>query len=237
MKFKSPIISAASGSIAGATFSRNRGGMYMRARSIPVNTQTTRRDAIRAAFAAASNDWRFALTAAQRGDWTSYAEASPMTDQFGDEKILTGQQMFMRSAVLRLQMGLAIVANAPSVPGFGRPVDNFSTAEINIGGSDFLIAGDFGGEIPDDGDVHISIGAMMSTGQNYYRGPFQLVIAAAVAATDTGFSEAAVSYPPLGLSDRTPTEDDRYAFRGVVVYDDGRVSEPIINIKTITQGV
>jgi len=37
MKFKSPILSQASGSIAGITFSHNRGGMYVRARAVPTN--------------------------------------------------------------------------------------------------------------------------------------------------------------------------------------------------------
>ena len=40
MLFKSAAFTQASGSVGGLTFAHNRGGMYTRARSIPVNPKT-----------------------------------------------------------------------------------------------------------------------------------------------------------------------------------------------------
>lgn len=237
MKFKSPIISAASGSIGGATYSHNRGGLYIRSRSIPVNTVTTRRTAIRGAFATAVAAWAGSLTAAQRGDWTAYAEATPVVDQFGDAKVLTGQQMFVRTNTLRQQASLALILDAPSTPGLAFAVREFTRAEIALGGSNFEIDGDFTDALADDGDVCLFIGTMMGAGQNYFRGPYQFVGATAVAATDTNFSETTLTYPPVGASARSPADGDRYSFRGVVVYDDGRVSNGFEQIVTVGQAV
>lgn len=237
MKFKSQVYTQVSGSIGGVTYAHNRGGMYTRARSIPVNTETSRRTAIRAAFATAVAAWNASLTAAQRGDWAAYAAATPVVDVFGDEKTLTGQQMFVRTNTLREQGNLALVLDAPSSPGLAIGVQAYTSTEINVGGADFNLAGNLVDAMPDDGDVFVFIGAMMSAGRAYYNGPYQLCDVIAVASAATTFVNASLSYPPLGSSDRSPAEDDLYSFRAVVVYDDGRVSNPYRSIETITQGV
>jgi hypothetical protein len=235
MKFKSAVYTNVSGSIGGLTYAHNRGGMYARARSTPVNTMTARRTAVRANFAAASTYWRNTLTAAQRGDWTAYAEASPVTDQFGDEKILTGQQMFIRTHTLRLQAGEAAIAAAPSTPGFGVPVSEFTNTDISVAtpGGTLDIDGSLASGAPDAGDVLVYVGTMLSAGRNFYNGPWQFVDSVAIAASATTFNLAA-SYAPLGESDRTPVDTDRYAFRALVVLDDGRVSNVYDSIETIT---
>jgi hypothetical protein len=117
MKFKSALMTAASGSIGGMVASRNRGGMYLRGLVIPVNPSTAPQLASRANLAEAVNDWTNVLTTAQRGAWESYAAATPTVDRFGDTLVLSGQQMFVKSSLPRLIAGRPIVADGPITSG------------------------------------------------------------------------------------------------------------------------
>src|SRR5690554_6218576 len=89
------MIASMSGSINGTTHSRNRGGAYMRNRSIPVNPQTVAQQAIRAILSSLSSAWRD-LTPSQRNGWNSATSNFPVTDQFGDQRELSGHQLFVR---------------------------------------------------------------------------------------------------------------------------------------------
>lgn len=115
MKYKSALVTQASGSIFGLTASRNRGGAYFRARTMPVNPQTSLQTAVRNAMSTLSARWSQTLTDAQRLLWQAYADNVPVTDVLGDPRQLSGQQMYLRSNVPRIQAGLAIVDAAPTL--------------------------------------------------------------------------------------------------------------------------
>lgn len=84
-----------SGSIGGATHSRNRAGQYKRNRIAPCQpTGTGRRAVTRAAFGQASSAWG-ALTRTQQEAWVAYADSYPYTDRLGQSIKLTGHQMFV----------------------------------------------------------------------------------------------------------------------------------------------
>lgn len=106
MKFTSQVYSAASGSIGGITYSRNRGGMYTRARAVPTNPNSVRQVAARAGFSAAVRLWTEDLTGAQRDGWRTYADATPFTDSLGSPLVLTGQQAFVRSISALIGAGI-----------------------------------------------------------------------------------------------------------------------------------
>ena len=84
------------GSIAGTTFSRNRGGAYTRNRVSPVQPQTSFQLAQRARFTQLSKAWGGDLTQGQRDGWDAFALLFPVIDVFGLQTILTGEQMYVR---------------------------------------------------------------------------------------------------------------------------------------------
>lgn len=100
MKYKSGILSQASGSVAGLTFSHNAGGAYIRARSIPTNPNSTEQQKYRSITGTLSNVWQ-GLTAAQRADWQSYADAILLVDRLGESRKITALNHFIRSLTWR----------------------------------------------------------------------------------------------------------------------------------------
>jgi len=115
VKFKSPVYSQASGSIAGITYSHNLGGLYTRARTIPVNSQTSQQQAVRNFVSTLAARWTQTLTAAQRAGWETYALNVPITDTLGDPRTVTGLNHYIRANVPRLQIALTIIDAAPVI--------------------------------------------------------------------------------------------------------------------------
>lgn len=114
MKFKGTLIGTASGSIAGTTFSHNRGGQYTRLRAIPVNPNSSQQQAVRSAMNLYANRWRTALTDAQRDSWRAYSAAVPIIDALGDPRDIGGLAMYCRNNIPRRQVGLSAVNTAPA---------------------------------------------------------------------------------------------------------------------------
>ena len=119
MLFKSAIVTAASGSIGGITASHNRGGQYLRARTIPVNPGSVFQQTVRDAVISLSAKWGELLTVAQRTAWEVYADSVPIPNALGDPRILTGMAMYVRSNVPRIQALLPRVDDAPQIFNLG----------------------------------------------------------------------------------------------------------------------
>lgn len=83
------------GSIGGSTYSQNRYGVYIRARSIPTVVHTEFTESIRNAFTAATKAWRN-LDSEQKSAWALYAENNKVYDNFGEQQVLTGHGMFVK---------------------------------------------------------------------------------------------------------------------------------------------
>lgn len=79
----------------GTVFSKNRYGAYARTKVTPVNPQTTAQQNARSRLATQSQAWR-GLTQAQRDSWIAAAPNFPITDIFGNQKILSGQALFVK---------------------------------------------------------------------------------------------------------------------------------------------
>lgn len=121
----SPILGGLSGSIAGSTFSHNKGGQYVRQRTIPTNPTTTKQSAVRNIIAIVSSSW-FGLTANQRTEWEQWAALYPVVDSLGQSVQLTGHQAFVG---LNTRLQLAGVAIVPTCPVGAGPVD-LTTATV-----------------------------------------------------------------------------------------------------------
>ena len=123
MKFKSALITQASGSIGGFTAGSNKGGLYLRARSIPTNPNSPAQQASRDSMKILVDAWTTILTFAQRDAWRTYAQNTPVVDVFGDSKLLTGQQMYIRSNSARLTAGKVRIDNGPTTFNLGSFTD------------------------------------------------------------------------------------------------------------------
>lgn len=117
------MIGGISGSIAGVTYARNSNGMYARNKSIPVNTNTPAQQFARGLFSFVSSSYR-GLSEALRQAWRTAASTFPYVDVFGQSKIYTGNQLYMK-----LNQNLNIIGepllSAPPAPVELPAIKNF----------------------------------------------------------------------------------------------------------------
>lgn len=112
----SPIWGAMSGSMRGCTWSHNKGGAYVRGRTVPTNPSAVKQSAIRAILGTLSSNWTL-LTAAQRVDWNTWASINPVVDSLGNSFLRSGQQAYV-GLNSRLMLGGAVpVATPPATTG------------------------------------------------------------------------------------------------------------------------
>lgn len=170
-------VATASGSIGGTTFSRNRGGPYIRTRAVPVNPGTTYQQTVRALVAELTSRWLNTLTAAQRAAWDTYAENVELPNPLGDPRNVGGLAMYVRSNVSRLQASATSyprVDSGPTVfnlgefsfPDLGNASEAAQTASLVFNNAD-----DWANE---DGAGMIVYGSRaMNASVNYFKGPYR----------------------------------------------------------------
>lgn len=174
MKIKSALITSASGSIGGLTASHNRGGLYLRARTIPTNPNSVYQQAVRGSVAALSARWLNVLTDLQRTRWGAYAYAVPIPDTLGEPRNCGGLAMYIRSNVPRIQAGLAIVDDGPTI--FTLPwTVGISTSTYAATTNDFAVAFDNTDSwANEDGGAILVLGSTpQNASVNYYKGPYR----------------------------------------------------------------
>lgn len=167
-----------SGSTGGATFSHNRYGAYIRARSMPVNPNTARQVAVRNAVRALTIAWQVTLTQVQRNAWDVYAANVSWTNKLGQSVNLTGLNHYIRCNTPRLQNGIARVDAAPVI-------FNLATAELALAATaseatqDLTIDGDAAGAWIGEADAwqFFSMGLPQNAGIGFFGGPFRQVTA------------------------------------------------------------
>lgn len=220
MKFKSSVYTAVSGSVGGLTYAWNQGGMYARARAMPTDPSSPHQQAIRQSVATLTSHWADELTVNQRGLWNYYSDQVPLLDTLGEPRKVGGLAMFVRTNVIRLQAGLAILDDAPLTYNLG----TYTAPTIGS-----ISAGD------GEADIHFNNanpwattvgGAMLvyasrpqNESINFFKGPYRLAGVILGAAT-----------PPT--SPKTVTlpfqvaVDTRVFFQFRVLQADGRLSYP-----------
>lgn len=110
-------------SVAGTTYSRNRGGAYQRNRVKPLNPRTSFQTQQRDRLTDLSTNWGGLLTQAQRDQWTAFAALYPRTNVFGASVILTGQQFYVAVNTELLSASLPVL----TVPGANMDVTQLLT--------------------------------------------------------------------------------------------------------------
>lgn len=122
MLIKGSMVTEMSGSLGGITAARNRGGLYLRARSGSPNPNSPAQQDARTSFSALVTAWTSTLTETQREGWRDYAANVTVTNPLGDAHNLTGQQWYIGNNTPRIIAGLARVDDAPTT---------YATAQLN----------------------------------------------------------------------------------------------------------
>lgn len=218
MKIKSALVTQMSGSLGGMTGSHNAGGLYLRARAIPVNPNTAFQQAVRGYLTTIVAAWNDVLTPPMRAAWAAYAAAVPIPDALGDPRYIPALAHFVRSNVPRLQAGLARIDTGPiafTLPSFTNPTLTWVAAtekmSVAFTTSD-LWANEAGGAM-------LAFCSFPQTvGTNYFKGPYRYV----------GKIVGATPVPPTSpqlFDTPAPIETTQKVFGYVeIVRADGRLS-------------
>lgn len=212
-----------SGSMNGIVFSRNRGGAYIRNRSLVTNPNTSFQVEARGNFRDAVDAWTNNLDDTSRSEWETYAANTPLVNKLGEPKLRSGQQMFIRSYQALAMVGGDAPTGAPAIFDLG----TFTVPTIAADASDGEISIDFN----NGDDWATQVGGFLSIKQsrpqnptiNFFRGPWRFVtsIAGALIAP-TSPAEVPANFLPL-------TAGQRLFFEVRAIQADGRVS----NVATV----
>lgn len=201
-----------SGSVGGVTAGHNKGGQYLRNRSIPTNPNSTRQQAARTALGTAAQRWR-TLTQAQRDAWEGYANQTPLTNRLGESITISGSSMYTRTNSFLLGLGETPIDDAPSSPG-----------QASIGSVDSVVASilednaTFTLDANDALDhVILQVGPTVSAGVNSFNGPYTFMSYDVASVGEFIGQFAATRYGVMTEGDRRP-----YRIRGID--SDGRLS-------------
>ena len=229
-----PMIGEARGSIGGSTFSRNRGGMYIRNRATPTNTVTPARTTARALFATISSSWETVLTQAQRAAWDAWAELAPEAEslnKLGDTIRIGGKAAFQRINMRLAFAGLAQVTATPDSSAPATPVITGIDAQRQLTG-DFLLTAD-ASTVPAATHLQLFAGPYVKPGQTLlHKNNLRLVATGTAATTNVSGGASWVSrYGPVQAG-------QRIAMAIRALRNDGLVSDLVeIGLVTITQEV
>ena len=223
MKVTSLIFATMSGKMAGIVASRNRYGGYIRNKSIPVNPQSYRQDAVRSLMQFATNYWNATVMAAQRAAWNLYAQNVTIKDRTGNPQHITGFNMFLRSSAVVWQARGDHVLTAPAILSLPE-VD--PTAAATISAATQMLSISFDRTLPwateaSGGDLVVYMGQPILGNREFFKGPWRLAGAIAGTVPAPG-SPHTLSVPfPVAAGQRVYV-------RMRVVRADSRVSEPFL---------
>jgi len=221
MKFKSALVTAASGSIHGITASHNRGGQYLRSRVIPTNPSTAYQQAVRNYMASITLAWGQTLTATQRQGWADYADAVEVKDALGEKRKLTGLDWYTACNVPRLQGSLSRIDTAPTtfnLAGLTPPTITSITASTGILVMAYTNTDTWANAV--GGALMVYISRPVSPGVTFFKGPFRFLGKVAGAATPptSPFTSSASPFPMAA--------GNRVFVQVRALNADGRISNP-----------
>lgn len=224
MLVESPIVSRGSGSIGGMTWSRNRGGMYVRSRATPTNPNSPQQQAVRSAAAQLAALWSSTLTQVQRDAWDLYAENVELPNPLGAPRNVGGLGMYVRSNVSRIASavaGLVRVDDAPAIFDLGEytaPTLISATGATNVISVGFTDTDEWVDE--DAAALLLYTSRPQNPGVNFFKGPYRFA----------GAVEGNSGTPPttpFALDAAFPFAADQRVFAFArVTRADGRLSAP-----------
>lgn len=214
-------ITQMSGSIGGNTFARNRGGNYVRAKTIPINPNTGLQQVVRAAMAFLTERWSGTLTAAQRTAWNLYASSVAVKNRLGENVFLSGFNHYVRSNMIRKQLALTVVDAGPTT--FELPEQDPTLAVTGSEGTQVLsVVYDDTLAWLDEDDAHLFLfqGSPQNAQRNFFAGPWRAGVQVdGDSVTPPTTPEAMAAVFPI-------TELQRQWIYARIGRADGRLSEP-----------
>lgn len=227
MKFKSALVTQASGSAGGATFAHNQGGLYMRARSIPTNPSSAFQTAVRNNLSALSQAWSATLTAAQRTAWDTYATNVPLIGPLGDSRKIGGNAMYNRCNTPRLQASLTRVDDAPTTFTLGTFTNVTVTASHTSPQFSIAFTNTDAWAIAAGGALLFYSSRPQSVGINFFKGPYRYAGKISGAAT-------APTSPATIVSPFTLTAGQKVFWQAVASLPDGRLTAAFRGVATVS---
>jgi hypothetical protein len=128
-------VGSISGSIAGTTYSHNKGGPYMRRRAIPTTSTTAAAMAAKNRMSAGSQAWQD-LTAGQRLAWKEWALENPTINALGQSITLSGHMAFVGNYT-RMTLAGETPLTAPPIEAGPTPLTSITlSGDIGLGNFD-----------------------------------------------------------------------------------------------------
>lgn len=163
-----PVISDARGSVGGTVFSRNAAGAIMKQRTTPTYPATQKQQDIASGLSTVIDDWKNALTTAQRDAWNSLAANTSLPNKIGEMFTPSGLNLFVKANMLLdfASMGhvtvppVAAVAPAPQLT-----LDHLGGTGVRVTAI---------GNWDTTPTLKVAIQSLLNgpQSQNYYKGPY-----------------------------------------------------------------
>ena len=210
-----------SGSIAGTTFARNRSGSYARAKTKPINPNTTLQNLVRATFAMLSARWAQTLTEAQRTAWNLYASSVSMKNRLGESINLTGYNHYIRSNTFLKMRGETLVDAGPTTFELPEQDPTITCTPAAAGQAVALVFDDTMDWVDeDDAFLIIREGSPQNPQREFFSGPF-------LGFKDKGGSVGAPKSSPESFTTlHVLTEGQKVWYEMRIIRADGRLSNP-----------
>lgn len=221
MLYKSALVTAASGSIGGITASHNKGGNYLRARTIPTDPGTVQQQVVRGAVANLMARWVETLSEAQREDWKTWAINVPSINALGESRTLPANACYARCNVPRIQAGLPIIDFAPTVFDLA-VLTGFTIVAVDSGAGTIDIGFDEGDAwvIADGAALLVYCSRQQNESIQYFKGPYRFAGAVLGDSATPPTSPATLTLPfPVAV-------DNKVFAQGRVTQADSRPSAP-----------
>lgn len=223
---KPTLLGPASGKLAGAVFSHNRSGQYLRRLVTPVNRRTDAQITARANLTSGGAAWR-ALDEEERASWNAYAANVPVINRVGDSVHLTGSQWYSGMFSKMSAAGLSPVTMAPTTFDRGSLGVFSITMDDSLTGSvDFDPLADWNAA---NGALYCQFGRPQNGTVNFFNGPWAQAGAIVV-------STPLTSPNPLTIYDLTPVVAGQAFFARLTgIAPDGRYTNPQVYRCVVTE--
>ena len=126
-----PMAGQVSGSIGGTVFAHNRGGTYIRARSMVDKHHGIKSREAHAVLAAYSAVWS-RIGDDHRSAWTEWARQNPVTDRLGESRPLDGHQAYVSLSCRLGRLGVMAPETPPTIMA-PEPLKTLSLAAVHAG--------------------------------------------------------------------------------------------------------
>lgn len=209
------------GSIGGTVFSRNAGGNYARARTVPVNPNSPLQAEIRAALQTLVEYWQNSLTQAERDAWNLYAANINMQNRLGETIHISGYNHFIRSNTIRVKEQLGRRNAGPTVMTLPEADPVFEVV-ADYGAQELVITFDDTRDWCNENSAHmiVSMSQPCNSAVNFIGKPFRIVD------TIDGSASSAVSSPAtLATLPWVIAADQVVGLKARISRDDSRLSE------------